>query len=289
MSYLPTGSSNFKGKGIWADTAIKIYDSEIEVGIGAEKKTFVKAAATISAINGTLIANKWYAVRMKESDGVISVVLAGSAGSWTSWTGDPATANQLNCLAIYNHLYGYMRDSISSAPTVYYRILGVFQVTAAATGCSYIRTIYDLPKSFVYCTSSNAQTMNNNTTVIVNFETILIDINSEVTTGLNTWKFTAKKPGVFITNWKTLLASDAAWTAGDVYELSLFKSTAQIGFMQRDTAWATLNPAYVGCQGHFPIMLNTGEYLDARLRQVSGANINLLNDALHNHCEIVEV
>ena len=120
---------------------------------------------------GTWSASTWYAITISEVTGAITNTAISGFDNWT------ISGNQLNAYSIYDGEYGYCRDSISS---VFHRVIGVAFRNSGDNGFDYIIPIKNIPFSYIDV-GINGYNITNTTTVI-DFDLITVDLNSEVDT-----------------------------------------------------------------------------------------------------------
>jgi hypothetical protein len=214
----------FYGKGL----ALSGNNLQIQSGL---LNAFKFSTSTIVDIT-TLDASSWYAVGMNEITGAFSAFKLTGNGVFDNWT---ITGNQLNALSRYNGGLGYVRDTVSS---VGYRITDMFYLDGAKA-LTYVIPIPDRPKDYVFCNSNTAESVANGGHR-VNFEDIVIDVNSNVTVGAS-WKF---EPSIFArynVSTTVLLAPDNNWLQGSLCFGSLFDNATSlktIDFKEIQTAFA---------------------------------------------------
>lgn len=128
-------------------------------------------------------------------------------------------------------------------------------------------------------TRGTAQSIPNNTTTIVDFDTLDIDTTLAVTTGAS-WQFVAPVAGYYQVDAHISFASTANWADGEVCQISVFKNGATAGILGFSHNNPTNTQASVG--GGTVVHLAKGDTIDIRVAQVSGAALN--TQAAATHC-----
>ena len=128
-----------------------------------------------------------------------------------------------------------------------------------------------------------AQSVANNTTVIIDFEDEIYDPLSLVTTGA-AWKFTADLPGYFW-GYAGILFDDYAWDAGEQALWHMYKNGAL--FSSLDRWYAVDQTTLVFLNGGSLVYLANGDYIDFRVRHDRGAATALVGGSgTLNHVNI---
>lgn len=126
--------------------------------------------------------------------------------------------------------------------------------------------------------STSTDTMDNATVEIVDMNNKDIDTHGAVTTG-SSWRFTAPVSGKYDFSAQVRLQSSTGWTVNEFCELYLYKNgsvyATSIVYSQ-DTA-ASSWTMFVTTNGIVPLI--AGDYVDIRIRQDSGGNLNLSGNA----------
>lgn len=135
-------------------------------------------------------------------------------------------------------------------------------------------------------TTNAGQSIPNGSFTIVDFEDIRYDTHTAVTTGAS-WKFTCPTghSGYYRVAVALLFTSSATWAATEYAQASLYKGGIVYSHLARNMmeSATTTNLFLVGAD---EIYLASGEYIDIRLFQNSGAALALHTDGLYNHVAI---
>lgn len=140
-----------------------------------------------------------------------------------------------------------------------------------------LRASRETPDQTVYAeyNTATALAIPNNTVTIVQFDTLVLDTHRCVTIGA-AWKYTAVRNGVLVGSVETLLAASTTWAITELAELYLYKNGAlNKGLSLRNDIVSGESSVYVSLTGSFSIQLNTGDYIDIRMKQVSGGELAL--------------
>jgi hypothetical protein len=130
--------------------------------------------------------------------------------------------------------------------------------------------------------TATALAIPNTDVTIVQYDTVVVDTHSCVTTGA-AWKYTAAQSGVLHGSVSAILDDTTTWAATEVAELFLYKNgVVNKGLSHRSDIVSGGASIYVLLTGSFSIYLATGDYIDIRMKQTSGGALALLNQALWN-------
>lgn len=136
------------------------------------------------------------------------------------------------------------------------------------------------PVAARYATNAG-QNIPNNTATRVDFEDISYDTHSAVTTGAS-WVFTAPSAGYYNVSFQLVLAASTGWAASEAIEVLSDGTAGTLAVY-----YSEMNPSggastRVTATGSFDCVLAAGGTLWLTLRQVSGGDIVLLNNANYN-------
>jgi hypothetical protein len=135
--------------------------------------------------------------------------------------------------------------------------------------------------------STNAgQTIADATTTIIDFEDSSYDSHSSVTTG-STWKFTAPKAGKYQVN---AVIYTVATTADALMQVTLHKGGVETSYLALQNSKyfdATSNQIFLS--GSDTINLAIAEYVDVRLYQGTGGNLDLTGNGALNYIAIERI
>jgi hypothetical protein len=137
---------------------------------------------------------------------------------------------------------------------------------------------------------ASGQTITNGSTDIIQFDDLVDDTHSSVTTGA-AWKFTAPSSGRYRVS-AMILGSNAAggWDEGDILILYLYKNG--VVFKALDYEEADASPASStaqSLQGSLYINLDAGDYIDVRLNNGTGVNWVTDTNANWNYISIDKI
>ena len=135
-------------------------------------------------------------------------------------------------------------------------------------------------------TTAAGQTIADNTITIVDFGTKARDTHNCVTTGAS-WKFTAVYPGDYPIDVAIMFASTTAWALGEHGEVLLYRNGADYSRIDLDGNMdSSAGALYKFLSGSDTVYLDTGDYCDVRVLQVTGGNLALHNSGLFNRVSI---
>lgn len=153
------------------------------------------------------------------------------------------------------------------------------------TTTEHVVTPLENVKPALYHTAS-AQSIDNSSAEILNFDTVQSDPDSLVSVGAS-WKYTAKTDGVYTINTKiTYVASTADFSP----DLRLYingsanKYLTIKTFKEMDTASAA-----VGNEGTVTVALSKDDYFDIRATQDSGGGLALVASTDYNYISVIKI
>lgn len=230
----------------------------------------------------TLDVSSWYAVCVKESDGTLSVQKMTGNAVFDNWT---ITGNQLNALSIYDEFRNYCYDTISA---VGYRILGVVLINSVPDDCDYIMPIANRPLDYAECESDTPQTFATTVWETVDYEDILIDINSCVTIGAS-WKFEPSVSGKYYIDAKVRFVSSDAWTQNESAIMRVIKNSSDISRLHYHIIQATFNGHEVQIQGNDCFIFDINDDISIQAYQSTGGNLSRTTGVYSNKIIIGEL
>lgn len=140
------------------------------------------------------------------------------------------------------------------------------------------------------CSTAAGQVIANDAAhAIVDFDTVLFDPQSTITTGV-AWKFTPVQSGYYFINCHITYASTANWFWGELSIALIYKNGVTgpvLYYHTKDGNTAHRASGTGGAMIYFDATVP--DYIDVRVKQVSGDVLALYNDALYNIVEIFKV
>ena len=146
-----------------------------------------------------------------------------------------------------------------------------------------------LPRCAARYTTNAGQSIPNGAFTIVDFEDLVYDTDTAVTTGAS-WKFTcpAGQGGPYRVSAMLLFTSTATWAAGEIAQMSVFKGGVEYTALDRKTS-ESATTLYKEVKGSVDVYLSSGNYMDIRVFHNSGAALALHNDGLYNYVSISRI
>ena len=133
-------------------------------------------------------------------------------------------------------------------------------------------------------TQQSNQSIPNNTTTIVAYDTLVFDGLSELD---STGKFTAKAAGNYSVH-ANIFTDSFAWPSGSLIFLTMFKNGAAYSrgiVVVAQTAFTNS----IGCNISSLVNLAVGDFIDIRVFHSQGGAVTLIASPLHNHMQINRV
>lgn len=130
------------------------------------------------------------------------------------------------------------------------------------------------------------QTITNNTNIRVDYEDLLEDSHSAVTTG--TWAFTAPRNGFYHVTASVELDSAAGWESGEVARMAVYKGGAEENILNRFTYQASLTSDTI-VNGSTIVQMDKDDVIYINVSQNNDANINLKVGTTANFVTIVSL
>jgi len=139
-------------------------------------------------------------------------------------------------------------------------------------------------------TSSSGQSIPNNTFTIIDYSTKEIDTHSAVTTG-SSWKFTVPVAGYYHVDAEILFAATTTWADGEVGDLRLFRNgdANSSKSLDRKDNYGSSASVFMRLGGSTAIYLNSGDYIDVRVIQISGGALTLYTNGIFNRIAITKI
>jgi hypothetical protein len=135
-------------------------------------------------------------------------------------------------------------------------------------------------------TQTKAQSIPTATETILDFDVLDFDTNTLVTTGAS-WKFTAKKAGIYSVEISFLINS-IAWTAGNIARLFVYKNGFGFSYLSRHTTISNVTQ-YLHMFGSDKFQLEVDDYLHITLYHTNSSAVTLYTDPKYNHISIARV
>lgn len=137
-----------------------------------------------------------------------------------------------------------------------------------------------------YQTAAGQSIPSSSTPTIVDFGSQSFDSRANVTTG-GAWKFTAKEAGYYAVNASVMYSNGAGWDSAETATLRIYKNGSEVSINYN--AQNNTHSNFVSAQIKDVVYLGIGDYLDVRTSQDSGAARTLLNTAVYNYVDVVQV
>jgi len=128
------------------------------------------------------------------------------------------------------------------------------------------------------------QSIPDNSATILDCETSVFDTDSRVTTGA-AWKFTSNRDGYYRAAAVSRSAAGAGWDPGEQWEMTVYKN-GTIHTVLGTHISETTNSTGHGSGGSALVFLASGDYVDFRILQTTGAARGVNADANQNWCEV---
>ena len=165
----------------------------------------------------------------------------------------------------------------------------VQRITALEREVQRLRTLEQRVPIIARYNTAAGQVLANTNLTVIDFGTKIIDSHNAVATGSG-WTFTAPTTGTYLVSASVLFATTTAWANGEVGQLELYKGATRWSVLRRDsgldTTTATQFKHLAGCD---TVTLATGETINIRASQASGAALALHTDATFNYVNVVKV
>ena len=232
--------------------------------------TLYEIAETTLDFNGQ--GAEWYAIVINENTQVTSFTDIDNFSSGRS-------GNQLDMYTTYddNRQYCYNASYGRCIAVVYFD----------GTNFDYVIQIDNVPKSHIECETDAGQTIGTSSNDVINYEDILVDINSEVTTGA-AWVFTACRSKNINVTAAVIFTDSNAWSEGNVAIFTSWKSGVVYRRLKREELQNT--GTYTLClQGSISYSLFKGETAHVTIFQNTGGNLDLSSETTGNYIIITEV
>lgn len=215
----------------------------------------------------------WYVIGINEGTQVISRIPIATFSSG-------ASGNQLDMYSTFDPDRQYCYNSSER---------GIAGVYFNGTTFEIIIQWDNRPKDYVICESDTAQQIETAAEETVDYEDIVVDVNSNVTTGAN-WKFEPTKGGVFSITAMFRFATVNSWSQGDALYLILRNDTAVINYFERKEVQTTFNGHDLSLAGTLASVPLTNDVdLKIRVFQNTGVSINSGTSPAFNYTMIKEL
>lgn len=130
------------------------------------------------------------------------------------------------------------------------------------------------------------QSIPNNIATIVNFDTLYRDTHAAVTTGVN-WRFTVPVTGDYVVAAAIMYVSTATWAIGEAADLVVYINGGAYRTLDYNNRINGASGAqFMHLSGSTTLYATSGQLIDLRTTQQSGAALALLNNAQFNHVSI---
>jgi hypothetical protein len=123
---------------------------------------------------------------------------------------------------------------------------------------------------------------------IVNFDTLVNDTNTAVTTGAS-WKFTAPSAKYYHVDVQILFSASTGWADAEYGSLVLFVDGASVAVLDRKDSYTASGSVLMQLSGSTIVYMAATSYLDVRAYQSSGGTLTLYNDAGFNRIAITSI
>jgi hypothetical protein len=139
-------------------------------------------------------------------------------------------------------------------------------------------------------TSNAGQSIPDVTSTTVNFEDVVFDPYSAVTTGAS-WVFTAPTGagGTYLVTCEIQLSSTSAWDVGELAQLTLRKNGTDYANLARQGSQTTGVGQTVTLNGATLVDLAAGDTIDVQVQQNSDGALSLTTLPLYNHISIARI
>ena len=135
--------------------------------------------------------------------------------------------------------------------------------------------------------TATAQSIPNNTLTILNFDTLVNDTDTAVTTGAS-WKFTAPASKFYRIDIQMMFSTTTGWADGEKAEIDVYIDGVVESLIDRKDNYNSASP-YMQLSGGSAYYMTAGQYLDVRVLQLSGGTLTLYTDAAFNRIAITSL
>lgn len=134
---------------------------------------------------------------------------------------------------------------------------------------------------------SSAKALASGSAVIIDFDTVIFDPGSDITTGA-AWKYIAPTTGYYFVQAAATLQSSSAWGVGEYFRIDIYiNGTLSVNLsIQYMEASATFQ---VSINGSAIVSLTAGDYIDIRATQNSGSSINIDSEGRQSYVSIARM
>lgn len=131
-----------------------------------------------------------------------------------------------------------------------------------------------------YTTAAGQSTNGTGSATLIDFGTKDFDLLNSVTTGAS-WKFTAPAPGYYEMCAMVLLSATTGWADTEAMEVTIYKNGSAHQRISYRESFGSGSQLASG-NGCGTVQLNATEYIDLRITQLNGSNINMFPNAQYN-------
>jgi len=251
-------------KGLYVNgTDLKLHDYQMRVSSG-----LYTGNDGVVVDFTSLVAAEYYAVCMKESDGVISVQVIDDFDNWTR------SSSVFNMDDIYDADRGYCYDTISGTG---YRIFFVFRANSTPNGIRVTNNVtmgfevFNRPKTFIVLIETVQQTIGSGAFTKIAFDSPTIDLTGEFDT--TNYEYDPSRTKSFLMTSQCRWIS-GNWALGKRYDMYIYRNGSSISQEQNEvdgnnSSTTMNNRAVLSTQG------NVGDSYDIRVYQSTGGNRNI--------------
>ncbi len=138
-----------------------------------------------------------------------------------------------------------------------------------------------------YTTAAGQSTNGTGSATLIDFGTKDFDLLNSVTTGAS-WKFTAPAPGYYEMCAMILLSATTGWADTEAMEVTIYKNGSAHQRISYRESFGSGSQLASG-NGCGTVQLNATEYIDLRITQLNGSNINMFPNAQYNWVTIKRI
>lgn len=272
FQYMRVGSSLFI-KGTFTTGTVTATEARIHFPPGLTSKSLGDAGPGIRDIAGLLYRN------VTSSEYIMNDII-GDGLNYARFA-DRATTKNPIVARNGNALFGNTENATY--------VTGPIEINEWSAGAqlSTTETIFSTAKAKY---NSNIITLiDNNNADVVDYEDVVFDPFSSVTTG-SSWNYLAPRSGYYQVNAGVEFTATLSWTAGEVGVLFIYVNGTSVSQLDRFEIDPTVSQSAVfQLSGSDLVYLNKGDTLDIRAFQNSGAALNLSGNADANFVSIAEL
>lgn len=139
-----------------------------------------------------------------------------------------------------------------------------------------------------YTTNAGQTITNNSSPEVIDYEDMIYDPQSLVTTGAS-WKFTAPVAGYYHIDAMAMIDGTSTWAVGERGAFWIYVNGVQERLLDRQDTYDGTTTQYMTLSGSITLELQAGDYIDIRLQQNSGGNLSLIAQNVYNWVNIEKV